>query len=79
MENKEYNTILYKLYVDETSHTYNFPSKKLLCEYLEDRYCIGGKQVTFEGNTFDENQTVNILDKWGNKIRSIGFVYKVKE
>lgn len=79
MENKEYNTVLYKLFDDETSNLYTFPSKKLLCEYLEDRYGVEGRQITFEGNTFDENQTVNVLDKWGNKIRSIGFVYIVKE
>lgn len=78
MENK-YFTTYYKLYVDESGNTYTFTTKKLLYEYLEDRYAIAGRQVSLEGNTFDENRTVNILDKWGNKIRSIGFAYEIKE
>lgn len=78
MDNKNFTTY-YKLYVDESGNTYTFTTKKLLYEYLEDRYAIAGRQVSLEGNTFDENRTVNILDKWGNKIRSIGFAYEIKE
>lgn len=78
MDNKDF-TIYYKLYIDESGNTYTFTTKKLLYEYLEDRYAIAGRQVSLEGNTFDENRTVNILDKWGNKIRSIGFAYEIKE
>lgn len=77
MENN-YRTI-YKLYVDESKNTYSFTSKKLLIEYLEDRYCIAHRQISIVENPNEVNKVVNVLDKFGNIIRPIGFVYEINE
>lgn len=76
---KELLTTYYKLYLDENQHTYTFPTENLLMEYLKDKYSIDANRINIENNTSNSSKTINILDKYGNKIRSIGFVYITKE